>query len=363
MKLTQSQEEALGHFTKLARARKDNALVTLKHVFRMSNIGWDEFDATMATIKMHARVALHFHPDRPLQDGCLVAESLLSDGIYKSQYETLISNGSVSAHSGGDRDLWEQRLFAGAYQSDNCANGHRPKYGALDLFGHADGPAPRFGSCYLLLKPDASKRSTFTYLDSHQEPEERGTLEEFSDIAAALFAEVFERDFGLGEHHLMPPEVICRLKALSSSRQDPSSHPVMRNLNHYIEAQVHGDITLLDDADILVADPSFQKKRVGHLLQNISDKYRIQLQWHQGFAMQVAEVPKDFRGPTMPAVAAKVAPGGRLDTSLIGEAAVDLKANPDRWTEFGDYRKVLQELKLLWHVLVKYGRPFYENLG
>ncbi|MGQ7111171.1 DUF3626 domain-containing protein, partial [Escherichia sp. TWPC-MK] len=32
---------------------------------------------------------------------------------------------------------------------------------------HPDGPAPRFGSCYFLLSPKVSSRSTYTYLDSH----------------------------------------------------------------------------------------------------------------------------------------------------------------------------------------------------
>ena len=105
-----------------------------------------------------------------------VAEALFEQGIYKSQFETLLSNGSVSAYPGGERDLWEQRIFGGAYQLEGVTNDQRPKYGALNLMLHPDGPAPRFGSCYFLLSPKVSSRSTYTYLDSHQDPKRKGDL-------------------------------------------------------------------------------------------------------------------------------------------------------------------------------------------
>ena len=97
-----------------------------------------------------------------------IAEALLEQGRYKSQFETLLSNGSVSAYPGGERDLWEKRIFGGAYQLEGVTNDQRPKYGALNLMLHPEGPAPRFGSCYL--SPKVSSRSTYTYLDSHQDP-------------------------------------------------------------------------------------------------------------------------------------------------------------------------------------------------
>ena len=31
-----------------------------------------------------------------------------------------------------------------------------------------------------------------------------------------------------------------------------------RNLNHYIEAQIHGEISLKEDVEALVVDPSFK---------------------------------------------------------------------------------------------------------
>ena len=42
-----------------------------------------------------------------------IAEALLEQGRYKSQFETLLSNGSVSAYPGGERDLWEREYLEG----------------------------------------------------------------------------------------------------------------------------------------------------------------------------------------------------------------------------------------------------------
>ena len=79
-----------------------------------------------------APVTGNLHPDRLLPDGRTVVEHLATDGVYRSQFETGISNGLVFPHPGGDRDRWEQRMFAGAYTT---AAG-RPVYGALNLARH-----------------------------------------------------------------------------------------------------------------------------------------------------------------------------------------------------------------------------------
>lgn len=62
-----------------------------------------------------------------------VAQALLEGGIYKSQFETLLSSGSVSAHPGGARDIWEKKLFGGAYHRNDSDITQRPKYGSLRI--------------------------------------------------------------------------------------------------------------------------------------------------------------------------------------------------------------------------------------
>ena len=259
---------------------------------------------------------------------------------------------------GGERDLWEQKIFGGAYTFDSATVSERPKYGALDLMLHPDGPAPRFGSCYFLLKPAVSQRCTFTYLDSHYDPAEKGTYEEFDDILAALLTEVFTRDFAIGEYNTTVKSLITHfVENLDQPVTDRFARSAARNLNHYIEAQVHGDVSLQDDAEALIADPSFRGTDIGSVFERKCAKYNIDLHWHRGFQLGVEKVPEDFRGPTMPSLARLVARNGQIDASCIGDAARSLKSKPENFHDRGTFAEVLQELKLLWHVLVKFGLP------
>ena len=358
MQLTKPQLAALDYISKYARGRKNDAERTLKEVLQMSNIAQETFDDAITKMKSHARVALHFHPDRPDPTMNTVAKAMLEQGIYTSQFETLLSSGSVSAYPGGERDLWEKRIFGGSYHLDSTTNRERPKYGALDVMRHPDGPSPRFGSCYFLLNPEVSKRCTYTYLDSHQDPKEKGTYEEFEDILAALMRDAFLSDFAIGERNLTPQKLVDHLRTnLEQPFVDPSSKEANRNLNHYIEAQVHGDFSFQDDVDLLIADPSFKGTYIGQILQQLCARDSINLYWHMGFAMRVEDIPTNFRGPSMSSLAKCIAQDDFIDVSTIGIAALDLKRDPVPWGARGTYEEVLQELKLLWHVLVRYGKP------
>jgi hypothetical protein len=372
--LTTSQAAALKFVTQQAGLRCAEARREIDHILRMSNIPRQVFDQATAQIKSQARVALHFHPDRLCPNGVgpnsvgpnspgpgdrSVAAALLDEGLYRSQFETGISNGGLSAHPGGARRRWETQIFGEAYEAPKASPKERPKYGALDLMLHPDGPSPRFGSCYLLLSPQVSNRCSFTYLDSHEDPDEKGTFEAFEDIAGALLRDAFVGDFALGEHNLTPTRLVDHLVAqLGQPFLDPIALPARRNLDHYIEAQVHGEISLETDADLLVADPSFAGTETGHALESLCLRYDIALYYHAGFALDLDEVPSDFRGPTMPSLAHRISTGDHIDAKLIGDAAVALKNDPSSFADRGSYDEVLQELKLLWHVLVRHGHPF-----
>ena len=73
-------------------------------------------DAAAAALR-RAPVTINFHPDRLLADGRPVALALRDEGVYRSQFETRISNGGLTAYPGGDRDRWEAAMFGGAYQA------------------------------------------------------------------------------------------------------------------------------------------------------------------------------------------------------------------------------------------------------
>lgn len=360
------QVAALANIKAEAAKLRPSALDTIHHIFRMSNIPPSALDDAQHALVQHARVALHFHPDRPSRSGHTVVESLLEDGLYRNQFETGISNGLVATQLGGARDEWERNLFLGAYHQSGIADAGpnafdpslRPKYGALDIMRNSDGPAPRFGSCYFLLRPEVSSRSTFTYGGSQAAPKDKGTLDEFSPILAALLEECFTRDAALGVENIRPKRMMGYISGLSKSPlvEDDYKRLPSHNLDHLIEAQIHGDVLLSRDVEALVVDPSFfARGDTGPLLKALSETYGFPLFVHHGFQLPVESVPSDFRGPTMPSLAARIAYNGLVDAQAIGEGVRDLVNCAELWEDRGTVAEVLQELKLLWHVLVRYG--------
>lgn len=399
--LLTSQQLAIEHIRLQAIALRPEAREVIHHILRMSNLPASTCDELLNTIRESARVAVHFHPDRlstisttaassdattSTTSTTTVSRGLLESGRYRSQFETGISNGSVSAFAGGPRDEWERALFGGAYHQEGqqtlddsdaaaavAAAAARPKYGALDLTLAGDGPAPRFGSCYLVLRPAVSPRCTFTAGGSQDEPRAKGTVDEFDAVLAAVLEEVFVRDAAVGLRDVRPAGFVRSLLGLKGGNapEGPGRGTWMsRNLDHYVEAQVHGELSLGRDVEEMVADPSFRDSETGDDLEAVAERYGFPLRWHAGSRVKVEDVPLDFRGPTMPSLAERVATaaagakdggGGVVDARAIGESVRGLTREPKAWADRGSYREVLQELKLLWHVLVRFGEPAAEQ--
>ncbi len=101
------------------------------------------------------RVTVQFHPNWPHNEGQVI-ESMAVDGVYRSQFETGISNGGLTAINRGDRWRWESRLFEGRY--DQAPMSARPVYGAWNRRCDPYGGAIRFGSSYLRLRPEVTQR-------------------------------------------------------------------------------------------------------------------------------------------------------------------------------------------------------------
>ncbi len=164
------------------------------------------------------RITLNFHPDRTAS-GRPILDALAQDGTYHSQFVTGTSNGGLTAHPGGDRQRWESRIFAGAY--DEAPAPERPVYGALNFRRQVVGAAPRFGSSHLRLTGAALTRATFCYPDSAAEPTDFGVA---SGMHLIALAEADEQDA----------------------------------LNDYIETQVHGGVDLARDTEALVLDACYR---------------------------------------------------------------------------------------------------------
>jgi hypothetical protein len=370
-RLTSAQRAAWRHVIDVVRNRQADARTRAKRILRNAGCTPLMLDTAMDCVRRHARVVLHFHPDRIGVKPMTVAEALLEDGQYRSQFETGLSSGGLTAYPGGPRDEWERALFGGAYHRHESTIGERPKYGALELIRYPDGPWPRFGSCYFVLQQEVARRTSFTFSGSEQPDasERLGTIDSLDGVLAPLLAELAG---GTGAKVPWPPfvaptlgvedlTVFGLLERLSNDlalpRQDPSTGAPGRVLDTGVEAQVHGPVDLSEDVERLVVDPAFRGTRTGDVLNELCRTYGMALDWHRGFWMLAPDVPEDFRGSAVSRLARRIAGEGVVDAAIIGAAHVSLRLRPAEWRDWGAPEEVVQWLKQLWHVLVHYGAP------
>jgi hypothetical protein len=208
------------------------------------------------------------------------------------------------------------------------------------------------------LRADVLARTTLSVGDSYGEPADRGTRDAPLSLVAGLLEEVAAGRLHLGAPELTPPDVAGLL--LSASGPAAPTDRLGRAMDEYLEAQVHGPVRPAEDADHLVADPSFEGAAVGRELETLAERCRLEMRWHPGFAMPIDEVPDQPRGPVMPVLARRLRTltgADVLTAAVIGAGARSVVLDPGGWTEFGSAAECLQHLKLLWHVLVIAGRP------
>ncbi|MCP4223093.1 MAG: DUF3626 domain-containing protein [Actinomycetia bacterium] len=301
------------------------------------------------------RITLNFHPDRIVssslrsKDPITVAAGLAADGLYRSQWTTGISNGGRSAVKGGEREQWERDLFAGAYDGTDLATVERPIYGALDLLRDPHGGSPRFGSSFVVLRSEAGARATMCVGDSHLGPTDLSTVDEPAAILAGL-AEQAAGGYLLGRS-------LGTDALLAALDQDLASDRPARDLDHYVEVQIHGGVDLRNDVAAIVVDPSFAATEVDSALSTAAARYGFELVWHSGSELAVVDIPGDFRGPTMPALGRRVALAvahGVVDAYSIGRATHSLELGPPQ--PGGDPPdSEIQQLKYLWHTVLAFG--------
>lgn len=259
--------------------------------------------ASGGAMKDPAPVTLNFHPDA-IRDGETVIAHLAREKIYRSQFETGLSAGGLTAYRGGDRWAWESRMFGGAY--DDAPADRRPKYGALNLRRKSVGASPRFGSCHLRLSERRRADVTFCHPDSHLDPVDFGTA----------------RRMGVVEAYERAPRA-----------EDP--------LDDYIEAHVHGPLTVPEDFEAVVLDPSFR----GGPIEDAAAALGAPIEWHGGFALRRDQLDlcAEYRDPAASAVLSALCDGDAVrpsDLSAMRRAPVDPGA-----------------LKRAWHCLARFGDP------
>jgi Protein of unknown function (DUF3626) len=262
--------------------------------------------ATGEAVDPSYRVTLHFHPDRLVGGvgGVPILATMARDGCYRSQFETGTSNGGLTAYAGGDRWLWESRIFAGVY--DNGPAADRPKYGSLNFRRRVVGGSPRFGSAHLRMAAHTLARTTFCYPDSYLQPAHFGVAVRVSTLVAMAAAD----------------------------DQEP--------LDDYVEAHVHGPLDFAHDVEALVLDPCYRDT----VVEELAAKLGCPVEWHGGFALTIDEMRRhpDYRGPEFVRLGEEIARDGHLDPAVIGDAS-----RTGRYDE--------QSLKRVWHYVARFGSP------
>lgn len=258
------------------------------------------------------QITLNFHPDRRA-NGVTVLQELARDGVYRSQFETGSSNGGLTAHPGGARWRGEQRLFGHAY--DDAPAAQRPKYGALNHRRRRIGGAPRFGSAHLRLTRTVLDRSTFCFPDSVLGPTAVATADRFG-----LF------------------ELVERFEARVLTDELEATEGGV--LDDYVEAHVHGTVSLDADVEAVVLDPCFR----GSPTEDQARSLGVAVEWHEGRRLPVTTLAVHplFRGRRTVDVGRRIAEAGILDAAVIGRA---LQAG----------RENAQDLKKVWHCVARFG--------
>jgi len=334
----------------LAAEREPEDREAIKQILGAAGVCPDiDIDALARRLPRVCGVTLNFHPDRFTTSGRLVIDGLTSDGEYHNQYVTGTSNGGLDVYMGGARDLWERRLFNGAYHDGRSDAASRPKYGALNIHNYLDGASARFGSCFFTLNPRAAGRCTFANEDSHANPAVMGTAEHFYGILRKLFQNVLETGILYGEEGYTvrtAAEYIC-----SARRADPVV--IGGNLDFYIETHVHGRVLLREDIESLHIDGSFIGTDIGNAAVDLSERYGIKLFFIPERRFPISDIDDEWKGPLARPLAERIhkkfGGGGMLNAELIGRASRDAAINFNDWSDIGNETDLFQSFKYLWH--------------
>jgi hypothetical protein len=373
--LTEANRLALAHVRAHAQHERSRHLIRIARVLAAFGVHGDP-ESLVAAMRGTAALTMNFHPDRLLADGRSVAQALYEEGVYRSQFETSISNGGLTAYPGGDRDRWEEALFGGAYQAPGVQERERPKYGGLNLMGYRNGSCPRFGSCHLRLRPAAIERATLIFGDSVLEPTDVAVTGVFEPVMAPLLESIAATGNALGRSGMSVRAFVEGLSRGEAQRGLGLFAPTMgHSLDDYIEAQVHGTVGLTADAEAFVIDPAFAGTSTGELLIATAERYGVAVEWHPGSVLALARMPEDapvaegalFAWQAFCAhgrarqlaerVIERHGAAPRLDAANIGQAAASVARNLEPWEDWGAPRQALQYLKYLWLILVAYGEP------
>lgn len=271
-----------------AAARSAAARETL--LTRLVGLGYTEADleAAIEYLRERVLVQIQFNPDKSLTPrswgapttGPTMIDGLLESMVYKNQFDTKISSGSLGPTQGSSRDGWEKTIFMGGYHDGipELLGPQRPKYGTFNAKHVWDGGAGSYGKCSFVLKPSVKARTTVTPGDSSgARAEQVGTADAFLHVLAAS-----------------SDNRIRSIMNAALNRHSAAAGYGASSDYGYTEAQYHGPIDLATDVEYIVAHPSYRGTPYEAKLRQLAKQAGVPLRWRVGETMQTVD---DDGGP------------------------------------------------------------------
>jgi hypothetical protein len=251
-------------------------------------------------------------------------------------------------------------------------------YGGLDLLGQQNGACPRFGASHLRLRPAVIERAEFSYGAAGSAGAGDAGL---AAAVAGVLETVATTSCLLGRDGVDVGSFARVMLGREPRRPDGPFAPAMGySLDDYIEAQMPGPVDLAADAEAIVIDPAYAGSPTADALLAAARRHGLQAMWHPGCVLPLARIPTAApRGPgarltvwqafcahgRARRLAERVAAesGQRdaeqpyVDAEVINTAAASAVRDPPAWRSWGEPPEILRSLKLLWLLVVVYGRP------
>jgi len=243
------QDAALRNVRDATMTLHHEALPRLKQ--RIGRLGFEtaDLDKTLSWIQDEAPIIIHV-------DLKAFGDKLAADTHYRNQFETDVSRGCLS-HS--TRERWETDLFGDAYTGAHPVD--RCKYGVLNVTNDPQGIrcCSQYGTSYLLLR-NVRLRTTFAARDS-------GGIEISQLATVDYYAHVLEK---YSDKELRAAVEVSTRRGLGRDSD------VIR---HYKEAQIHGEVRLSENVELIMAHPSLKSDCHKAMLKRLSKRCQAQVVW------------------------------------------------------------------------------------
>jgi hypothetical protein len=247
MSLTDKQKLALTWSNKKAKIFSKNVKLNIAEKLIELNYSPKDLDLLQDYIQNKVNVLIHLKLEN-------VIDFFLRDEYYKNGFEinTLAENWIKS------RTGWENNLFNNIY--NNAEPKERVKYGALDLFNNPNGIfccIKFYGDSYFTLKRNTHDRITFVVGDSCLKEVHMATFKHCNII-----------------FNLMPIKLLEEI--LYKIKNNKNYELYKSNYRSYIEAQIHGLLSLKTDIESLnVPKKYIEDSKIVEKLKKFTEIYNI----------------------------------------------------------------------------------------